>query len=261
MTIISEREFEREVRRVFRRFTEPESYAMRAGETGFGVFVARNGHQKPVLLISEIYWEAFEQRDLVCVAEMAGGNKAWRPSEVGLAYWRRLDAAADPFRTQHQLRVRKNISIDGAAATVEMNEAETSLGWLRRRKGADGKPLISEAQAEAGERLRRDFTLAQMAPRVTADWSMALGPDGSGRRPRDPAEVTDRALAARQRLAKALDVAGADLAGVLVEACCYQRGLAEIERNFGWPQRAGKVVLQIALDRLVAHYRLGVMAQ
>jgi hypothetical protein len=140
------------------------------------------------------------------------------------------------------------------AIVANVNEAETSLGWLRRRKGADGKPLVSEMQVEAGERLRRDFTMAQMNPRVTADWSMALGPGGKGRRPRDPADVADRALAARERLARAFDAVGSGLAGVLMEVCCNQRGLEEIERGFGWPQRAGKVVLQIALNSLADHY-------
>ena len=184
-----------------------------------------------------------------------GGATIWHPSEAGHAYWRRLNADTDPFRAQHQLRGRRMVSFEGTEIAAEFNEAETSLGWLRRRKGADGKPLVSDAQVEAGERLRKDFTLAQMSPRVTADWSLALGPDGRGKAPRDPADATYIALAARERLAQALNAVGAGLAGVLVETCCNQRGLEDIERRYGWPQRSGKVVLQIALDRLVAHYQ------
>ncbi len=256
MTFISEHEFEREVRRVFRRFVEPRCYAKRVNDGEFGLFVSRNEWRKPVLRIGENLWTLFERRDLVRAADKTAASIIWYPSEAGQAYWRRLDAAADPFRVQHQLRGRRAVSLEGAVFVAETNEAETTLGWLARRKGVGGKPLVSEIQVEAGERLRKDFTLAQLNPRVTADWSMALGPDGGGRRLRDPAEVTDRALAARERFARAVGAVGVGLSGVLVEVCCNQRGLEEIERGFGWPQRAAKVVLQIALDRLAEHYRI-----
>lgn len=256
MTFISEHEFEREVRRVFRRFVEPRCYVKRVNDEEFGLFVSRNEWRKPVLRIGEKLWTLFERRDLVRAADKTAASIIWYPSEAGQAYWRRLDAAADPFRTQHQLRGRRAVSLEGAVFVAETNEAETTLGWLARRKGVGGKPLVSEIQVEAGERLRKDFTLAQLNPRVTADWSMALGPDGGGRRLRDPAEVTDRALAARERFARAVGAVGVGLSGVLVEVCCNQRGLEEIERGFGWPQRAAKVVLQIALDRLAEHYRI-----
>ena len=56
-----------------------------------------------------------------------------------------------------------------AAATV--NLAESPLAWLRRRKDRDGEPMISQAEFDAGERLRADFWFAQMTPRVTMNWS------------------------------------------------------------------------------------------
>ena len=34
------------------------------------------------------------------------------------------------------------------------NDAENPLTWLRARRGRDGRPLISEVQYLAGERLR-----------------------------------------------------------------------------------------------------------
>lgn len=246
--MVAEREIEREVRRVFPRLSEDDAYVAPMRDGGFGVFVARNSWRAPVARIEAHAWKAIEQRDFVELA----GEARWRPSSAGIAYWRRLGAGADPFRAQHQLPTLKQVG----DATVEFNDGESPLGWLRRRKGADGKPLVSAMQFEAGERLRRDFTLACMTPRLTTDWSAAMTADGGGRRLRDPSDVTDRALAARERLARALDAVGPKLSDLALGVCCHLNGLEAAERQFGWPRRSGKIVLQIALDRLAAHYGL-----
>ena len=49
---------------------------------------------------------------------------------------------------------------------------------------------------------------------------------------------------------------GPELAGVLVEVCCYLNGIEAAEKKFGWPRRSGKTVLQIALSTLARHYGL-----
>lgn len=158
----------------------------------------------------------------------------------------------DRFLEQHRITVRRTIAMGTEKIEVDFNEGESPLGWLRHRKGRDGKPLLSEAQFEAGERLRRDFTLGLMTPRVTADWE---SPVRRGREtPRGPGDLTVNALAARERVAHALRAAGPGLSDILIGVCCHLQGLEEAERNLDWPKRAGKLVLQIALDRLVDHY-------
>jgi hypothetical protein len=130
---------------------------------------------------------------------------------------------------------------------------ESPLDWLRRRRDANGRPLIGEAAFSAGERLRRDFTFGQLMPRVTARWET---PIARGRRSggHGPAELSDNALAARQRVRRAIEAVGPELRGVLLDVCCFLKGIEEVERERGWPPRSAKVVLGLALERLARHY-------
>ncbi|MCF8470537.1 MAG: DUF6456 domain-containing protein [Parvibaculum sp.] len=204
------------------------------------------------------HWALCETRGLVePTGESAQGNVFWRVSDLGRARYRRLVAEADPFRAQHQIAGERRVRLDGADRLAKVNEAETPLGWLRSRKGADGKALISGVQYDAGERLRADFTLGQLSARVTADWS-GTGAGGTRRGPaRDPAQIADHAVAARQRVGLALDAVGPRLCDILLSVCCHLEGLEAAEKEFGWPKRSAKLVLQIALDRLAAHYGMG----
>jgi len=145
-------------------------------------------------------------------------------------------------------------------AATTLNPAESPLAWLRRRKDRDGEPLISQAQFDAGERLRADFWFAQMTPRVTMNWS-TIAPQQRRRRSgmafRSDADMTDNAAAARERLRRTLTAVGPELAGILIDVCCHLKGLEEAERAAGWPQRSGKVILGLALTRLARHYGIG----
>jgi len=65
--------------------------------------------------------------------------------------------------------------------------------------------------------------------------------------------LRDEVLAAKQRVMRALMAVGPETSGVLVDICCELKGLEEVEKTNGRPQRAGKVVLQIALTPLAKH--------
>jgi uncharacterized protein DUF6456 len=160
----------------------------------------------------------------------------------------------DPFRAQHLSVVRDRIETPDGPVDVAIDEAESPLGWLARRKGRDGQPLIEAVQLQAGERLRADFTRANLTPNVTSSWDASRA---QGRRGQSGgATFTDAVVAAREQLNMALEAVGPEFAGVLLDVCCFLKGLEDIERERRWPQRSAKIVLQLGLDRLARHYGL-----
>ncbi len=135
------------------------------------------------------------------------------------------------------------------------NPAESPVAWLYSRRDAEGNNLISEAQFNAGERLRADFWYGQMLPNVTQSWNASPATE-SGRRsaPGAGVEVADNVVAAQERVRRALSAVGPELCGILIDVCCHLRGLEDAERRAGWPQRSGKIVLGVALSALARHY-------
>lgn len=130
---------------------------------------------------------------------------------------------------------------------VAVNLAESPLAWLTRRG------MLTTRQVAAGERLRGDHARAGLSARVTMRWEAA---------PRGPAErggagAQGQALAAidaKRRFDAAMDAVGPGLSDILWRVACEGDGLADAEKNLGWPMRAGKLVLGLALDRLATYY-------
>jgi len=184
----------------------------------------------------------------------------FRITSAGRAYLARKAAARgaeviDPFRAQHLALAQRKIA---PTEIVTVDETESPLAWLARRKGRDGRALIEPVQLQAGERLRADFTRSQLMPHTGMNWS-AVASD----QPRGDLSVnySEAVIAARQRVRSALDATGPDFAGLLVDVCCFLKGLADVERERSWPPRSAKVVLQLGLDRLARRYGLDTEAR
>lgn len=251
---ISPKELEREVRRCFRMLEREGACLIEEKGGGAGVH-APGKSAKASMRIPSAIWDHFKANELVEPMSERSGDGVWRASAIGVAHWRRL-CSDDPFRDQHRLvGWRMMTDPDGLVQSYEVDVSASALAWLYHRKGRNGASLISARQFEAGERLELSFRRAALTQRVTFDWSSAATPR-SGARGHDPATASDMAMAARQQVRAALDRVGPGLADLLMEVCCYQSGLEAAEKTFGWPQRSGKVVLQIALDRLADHYGL-----
>jgi hypothetical protein len=177
----------------------------------------------------------------------------------GLAWYRRTADRRLGFRAQHGAFVRSRVRApDGTEKRVTIDLTESPLAWLYRRCDRNGRQYLDSAQFAAGETLRADATRAQLVARTTVDWD---APIGGGRRAAGAASLTDAALAARERVDRALRAVGPELSGVLLDVCCFLKGIETVERERGWPPRTARVVLGLALTRLAAHYGLSADAR
>lgn len=135
------------------------------------------------------------------------------------------------------------------ARSVTANLAESPLGWLKARG------LISARQFDAGEQLRADWEGAQLSPSVTMRWDSATQSRNRRSVP-DAPDLAPPQLAARRRFDAAVREVGPGLSDVLWRIVCAGEGMRDAERALGWPARAGRLVLGLALDRLADHYRM-----
>jgi hypothetical protein len=202
--------------------------------------------------------EVLRNRDLI--VDKAGGVSI---SKAGAAYLRRsLATRAEAYGAQHGAIETATITDEeGALRQVNIDRGESPLSALRHRRGRDGRPLIDAVEFAAGERLRSDFERGRLTPRITANWSAAVA---AGRRDGGAggiAELTDAALSARRRVEQAIAALGPEFGGLILDFCCFLKGLEEIERERRWPARSAKLVLQLGLSALARHYGLGLKAR
>lgn len=166
---------------------------------------------------------------------------------------RLIDERSTAYRAQNGAVSGGKGRSDGRAGapvrSVTVNLAESPLGWLLARR------LVSQRQFDAGERLRADWERGQLSPRVTMTWGgapVARGRSGSAPAP----DLQGAQLDARARFHQAIASAGPGLADILWRVVCAGEGMRDAETALGWPARAGKVVLTLALDRVADHYRI-----
>lgn len=230
--------------------TEVRSPEMDEGSSGESRRVLLDGGERGALPIDRALLDAMAGRRLV---ERRGDFLA-------------LTAAGRAFSTEKKVLRGDGFSprardIDGrvvdagaGAAIVPVNVAESPLAQLARLKARDGAPFLSAEEWQAGERLRVDFTRGQMLPRLGANWEASVT---TGRRHGGGgvADLTDAALAARLRVERALAAVGPELSGVLVDMCCFLKGIETVEFERGWPARSAKLMLKTALAALARHYR------
>ena len=254
-----------EGRRVLRRLAEPGAVMAIAPEMEKAVVVRDmpDGRSLRTAVLDRSVAQAFTLQDWI-TCRKPGRVTTYEITSVGRAALRRLiddedrrrqipDDVSQSFADQHRVWGERQLMDDDGPRRVRYNMAESPVGVLGRRRDRDGKPFLEADLIEAAERLREDFELAQMGPRVAQNWDRFLTGGDRGGFQSDNG-IAEGPSSARARVAAALRDLGPGLGDVTLRCCCFLEGLEVAEKRMGWAARSGKIVLRIALMRLRRHY-------
>lgn len=261
--VASEETILAEGKRILRRLIESGAILAFAQDMERAVVMREfpDGHSSRTAVVDRTVAQAFALKEWI-VCRKPGRVATYEISATGRAALRRMVGAEarhgfaeapsgfDGPRVDWQ---SQGSEAESAPRRIRYNLAESPVAVLGRRRDKDGKLYLEPELVIAAERLREDFELAQMGPRVTQNWEGFMtgcvksghrGDSGKGEGPRG----------ARDRVAAALRDLGPGLGDVALRVCCFLEGIETAETNLGWAARSGKVVLRIALQRLWRHY-------
>ena len=259
-----ENEIRTQAPRILRRLNETGARLTIAAEMDKAVVVrdASDGRSIRTAVLDRTLAEALALKDWICVAS-EGRITRYQITASGRMALKRfmaedealrvgLGEGVDPYSEQHKDWAKRNVSDDkNKKRGIRYNAAESPLTALARRRDKDGNAFLSADLVAAGERLREDFELAQLGPRVTQNWERFLTAGGRGNFGSGELGGSSNA---RDRVSAALSDLGPGLGDVVLRCCCFLEGMEAVERRMGWSARSGKIVLRIALQRLRVHY-------
>jgi len=233
---------ERLAARAARMLAGPGAWLEPAGQGGYLVRGSADRRRRPALRLDEAGF-AVLSREPGLAPRTEGGWRLARPPAR-----ERPSVAGRPSVIEGQRLV---MEADGRAVMKAANLGESPIAWLARRRDSRGEAWLTVAEIAAAEKLRDDFVLAGTLGRLTMAWDAGPRTRG-GRGP--GVEPAERARAATDRIARALDDVGPGLREILEHVCFAGTALEAAERSLDLPRRAGKTVLKLALQRLSRHY-------
>ncbi|MCB1444670.1 MAG: hypothetical protein KDJ87_02415 [Rhizobiaceae bacterium] len=181
------------------------------------------------------------------------GERLFATPEARSWLRRFLAGREEAFLDQHRVVEVAELRQDGETRAVRINAVASPLAALARLRDRGGAAWLSPDAVAAGERLARDFHYGALQPRVTQSYEAR-----TGERPRPgpgaALDLRDSVLAARLRVAAAVEAMGPELSGVALDVCCFEKGLETVERERLWPPRSAKLMLKTALMQLHRHY-------
>lgn len=258
----------REARRILRRLSESGAVLAVAADMEKAAVLREmpDGRTNRTAVVDRAVAQAFALKEWI-TCRNPGRVASYTITAAGRSALKRLlgaDAgpggfseAATPFGDQHRQWGSKVVldtddNGEPRRRRVRYNMAESPVVTLARRRDRDGTPFLEPEHVVAAERLREDFELAQMGPRVAQNWERFL--TGGARGGFGAGDPVSGPAGARDRVARALHELGPGLGDMVLRCCCFLEGLEATERQLGWSARSGKIVLRIALARLARHY-------
>lgn len=176
-----------------------------------------------------------------------GRVSSYAISAAGRLALRNHDAANDTALSQADVE-------ENAPRRMRYGIVESPVSVLARRRDKSGEPFLDPRQVQAAERLREDFTMAQLD---TVDWASAqeLLRALEARRVPGSNIAPPGTKAARKRVLEVFRDLGPGLGDVTLRCCCRLEGVEAVETALGWSARSGKIVLRIALQRMARLYQ------
>ena len=170
----------------------------------------------------------------------------------------KISAAGRMALRQHCARHGLALPSEGgdhaAARRLRYGTTESPVAVLARRLDKDGRRFLGDAELQAAGQLRTDFIMGQLED-ASFETARALEQQLQARQVRGSNLGPPGTRAARQRVLDVLRDLGPDLGDVALRCCCRLEGVESAEQAMGWSARSGKIVLRIALQRMVRHYR------
>lgn len=248
---IDDARIEAEARRVLRRLAETGA-VLGVGANMDSAAVLRempDGQTARTAVVDKSVAQAFALKNWIAPRKTTGRITTYEITGAGRAHLRQL---LEEPRGMAEAPAGFSWGDEEVTRRLRYGLGESPVAAMGRRRDRDGKPFLEPGQVAAAERLREDFELAQMGPRVTQNWDRFMDGGAHGLKA-DPAGRGPGA--ARDRVALALRELGPGLGDMILRCCCYLEGVEATEKAMGWPARSGKVVLRIALERLEQHYQ------
>ena len=175
---------EREARRILRRLCETKAFLLVSPDMEKAAVFRETvpGKRTRTAVVERAVAQAFALKDWI-EGSHSGRVGIYSITTAGRAALKRLLASerqdksggfddTSVYQEQHREFGARLVSDNDGPKKIRYNLAESPLTVLSRKKGPDGETYITPDMLEAGERLREDFELAQMGPRITQNLSL-----------------------------------------------------------------------------------------
>lgn len=259
--VLTQTRIDQEAKRILRRLCEHGAVlaVAREMETAVVVRVTPEGEQIRTAIVEREIAQAMALKDWISCPDPDGRIARYFITNTGRASLRRL-TAEDENRASGFVERNADpdsdagwdiAAIEGAGRPLARYQStESPLVGLARRKDRNGNPFLSRELVAAGERLREDYELVEVGMGRVESWETFMTGEG----PSTQLKGSKGALDAYARIQEALADLGPGLGDVVLRCCCFLEGLEQTEKSLGWSARSGKIVLRIALQRLMRHY-------